>query len=255
MWIFTKEAFLSVVSYDPKHDTAKDSPFRHLTDRAGTHLLVRARVSEDLNFVATYDPASEVSEMEAADYRFRCVMLKTAFQQYMVDAVEDITYDSHFKEVVRANASHPEARYSFMMSIWSAGMALQRKFSSKSNWDTSSDDLGYTSGSLDYNQGFISPYGSDAKRNRKSLAPGKKKHTSSNIPAGTGITTYDVTKALQDPATTLADLQSKRGRMTSQAQYILDKVITDKNHLPLTEDEAKVLQDHAFNDYTSTRKR
>lgn len=125
MWIFTKRAFLSVVAYDPKKDLEKDSPFKKIAKNNKTHVLVRARVLEDIEDLKLVLPSVKIVDDIVADYKYRSVISRKIWDKYLLLASSEIDYDSHFKEVVRANATQPQKRYSAMMSVWSAMIQLQ----------------------------------------------------------------------------------------------------------------------------------
>lgn len=125
MWVFTKQSFLSVVEYDPSKDKEPKSIFKKYAHRKGTHVLVRARVKADLEALRPWCHKMKIDTDEHADYMFRVVIPRKTFAKFMADQVEMIDYDSHFKEVVRANATQSTERYSAMMSVWSAMNRLQ----------------------------------------------------------------------------------------------------------------------------------
>lgn len=125
MWVFTKKSFLSVVEYDPSKDLVHDSPFRKMTSRKGTHLLVRARVRADLEPLRSVVKNLVISEDKIADYQFRAVLPRAKFEKFMATQVHDIDYGSHFKEVVKANATESSLRYRAMMNVWSDMLVLQ----------------------------------------------------------------------------------------------------------------------------------
>lgn len=125
MWIFTKRSFLSVVAYDPKKDMEKNSPFKNIAKSNKTHVLVRARVLEDIEDLKLVVPNVKIVDDIIADYKYRAVITRKQWDRYVLKANSEIDYDSHFKEVVRANSTQPQKRYSAMMSVWSAMMNLQ----------------------------------------------------------------------------------------------------------------------------------
>jgi hypothetical protein len=127
MWIFTKTSFFSVVAYDATKDRNKASNFRNIAPKAGTHLLVRGRVEADFDALKPFVKNLEVEEDPQADYPFRAVVRRKAWKKFLAAAADDIDYDSHFKEVVRDNASIPDRRYSAMLGVWSAMDRLSSK--------------------------------------------------------------------------------------------------------------------------------
>lgn len=125
MWIFTRKGFFSVVEYDPKKDPDKKSFARSIVKRRGSHVLVRARVKEDLDDLKRVVKKLKVEDEPTADYRFRAVIPRKKWIEYLTLCAQEIDYDSHFKEVVRANATQPAARYQAMMNVWSDMAVLQ----------------------------------------------------------------------------------------------------------------------------------
>lgn len=125
MWLFEKRGFVSVVAYDPKYDRKKDSPFTKIAKQGGTHLLVRARIKEDLDWLKAVVPSMVVDTDPGADYAYRAVISRKQFKRALAEAVDGITYDSHFKEVARDNSPKVEGRYNAMMSVWTAFSKLQ----------------------------------------------------------------------------------------------------------------------------------
>lgn len=123
MWLMSKRGFVSVVAYDPKKDVAKS--FVDYTDVKTSHVLVRARVKEDLEDLRRIIPNIKITADHSADYLFRAVVKRKDFKRYVADAVDGITYDSHFKEAARDNSKGASGRYSAYMSVWSALMKLQ----------------------------------------------------------------------------------------------------------------------------------
>lgn len=113
---------MSAVVYDPKYDKAPDG-FTHLTKRAGTHILVRARVKEDLEDLRPVCRDLRVSYDARADYKFRTVISRRQWQKYINRCIREMDYGSHFKEVVEKNAlpkSLASRRHSAMMRCWTA---------------------------------------------------------------------------------------------------------------------------------------
>ena len=136
MWIHTDLGFMSVVEYDPAKDPKRPKgknakkKYPHVSKK-GTHLLVRARVEADLNDLKAFFPPLVVEDDGAADYRFRAILPREKFAEFMISKVMEIDYDSHFKEVVekRLGAAQGHAagreRHTKLMSIWSTMASLQ----------------------------------------------------------------------------------------------------------------------------------
>lgn len=125
MWHFDKRGFVSVVAYDPKKDRNKSSKFPQIAKKAGTHLLVRARIKEDLDMLKSVVPNLHIETDAAADYAYRCVIPRSKFKKFLANSVDEIDYDSHFKEVARDNSKGSSGRYGAMMSVWNAMANLQ----------------------------------------------------------------------------------------------------------------------------------
>lgn len=133
MWIHTKHGFMSVVEYDPKKDPSrKKDPGKYpKVAKRGTHVLIRARVKADFEDLKKFMPSILIEDDTAADYRYRVVIPRRKFKAYMDAQIDEITYDSHFKEVVRDTIGKEQsvadgaARHRALMSIWSTMAALQ----------------------------------------------------------------------------------------------------------------------------------
>lgn len=125
MWGFTKKGFISVVAYDPTKDRKKDSPFPKIAKKAGTHLLVRARIKADLDQLKAVVPSLVIDTDSGADYAYRAVVTRSQYKKFLVKTVDEIDYDSHFKEAARDNSPKVEGRYNAMMSVWTAMAKLQ----------------------------------------------------------------------------------------------------------------------------------
>ena len=136
IWLFDKTSFTSTVAYDPAKDvgTSNHKQIANAsTDPKGMWLLVRARVIDDLEAVEKTlrkvkgdDTFSvHVTTESWADYSYRALISRDDWKLYLCSLVDDIDYGSHFKEVVKENASHSAARYSAMMKVWGNMADLQ----------------------------------------------------------------------------------------------------------------------------------
>lgn len=129
MWLFDKSGFTSVVAFVPSKDFKK-TKHREIAEASGKPndwLLIRARVKADLEKVATFFPDRDIFILKdpSADYAYRALVTRDMWKAYLSAQVDEIDYDSHFKEVVRDNAPKHPKRYSSMMSVWSALAGMQ----------------------------------------------------------------------------------------------------------------------------------
>lgn len=112
MWLVTRDGFYSVVEQRGDED----------------QVLVRARVKAHVRTLLDILGAdAEIVDLPSADYRFRVVLPRDLWKRYVAFAVDDIDYDSHFKEVVEA-AQPKRLRkpmYAAMLSTWTAFSRLQ----------------------------------------------------------------------------------------------------------------------------------
>lgn len=142
MWLMAAPAWFSVVAYDPSKDprvqqAAKDGKrIKPKVTSKYTHLLIRARVKEDLEALKSVVPSLVIFDDVVADYRFRAVISRAAFKQWAMKQIDEIDYYSHVKETFRDQIGQSQSvqagqdRYSAAMKIWSAWHSLQ-----PSNWD------------------------------------------------------------------------------------------------------------------------
>lgn len=105
MWIMTTTGFVSLVA---DRDDA-------------TKLQVRARIADDIT--DTF-PNAEVFVADGADYRYRAVLDRHEVAQRLANAVLDIDYDSHFKDVAIEASAHP-GRTRAYYGVWTALADLQ----------------------------------------------------------------------------------------------------------------------------------
>lgn len=155
MWNFTKYGFTSVVAYDPTKDKKPDSPFPKIAKQAGTHLLVRARIKADLDQLKRFVPSLVVDTDAGADYAYRAVITRSQMKKFMCTMIDEIDYDSHFKEAARDNSPLAPGRYQAMMGVWTEMSRLQ--------------DISPWSGG---NRGWTSTYGSGKGASSKEANPG-----------------------------------------------------------------------------------
>ncbi len=112
MWLVTTFGFYSVVS----------KPW----DRGPQTLTVRARAREDLETLqAKYLPTlGEITEDEAADYRFRAQAPREDVARAFAEAVRDIDYDN-FKAAITERMGF--ARERIYHDAWRAFLAIQQR--------------------------------------------------------------------------------------------------------------------------------
>lgn len=139
IWNFTDDGFTSVVEYAPpatkwdkdvnKHMPFVDEVVRQLPDdyrpadkeNLSSHLLVRARIKEDLSALKEYDADAVETEDKLADYQFRLVIRRSAYAQYLYDKAMLLDYNSHVKETIDKRAPYVAGgRYGALSQIWSA---------------------------------------------------------------------------------------------------------------------------------------
>lgn len=131
MWIFSETGYLSIVEYSPRPNGPKDPAdeviaalpeYRPATqEQLSSHLLVRARIREDLDALHKYDPEAPIFEDLWADYQFRMIIRRTAVADFLYNQVTSLDYDSHVKETINRRAPQIRGgRMGALMSIWSA---------------------------------------------------------------------------------------------------------------------------------------
>lgn len=129
MWLLTKYEILSIVAFDPSKDQSGIAQTLGITS-PDTHVLLRARVKADLLGLKTAYPETFgdmiVDTDTHADYAFRSVITREQFKTLLCAAVDELNYDSHFKEVHSAHASATTPpRHSVLMDVWTALSRLQ----------------------------------------------------------------------------------------------------------------------------------
>ena len=103
MWIFNRHGFFSAVE--------------HRDDN--TKVMVRARVSEDIEHLASvlwdyHGHQVETKFTPDADYRYRLTIPKTVWGEYLKKTAEDLDYDN-FKNSVHGQRDRDSA----YMGVWS----------------------------------------------------------------------------------------------------------------------------------------
>lgn len=112
MWIFLKEAFLSIVDPDGVYDGSAGP--------VGEYLLVRARIEGDIEAVF---PDATVVKTPERDYRFRALILRADVAQAMVDQVANLGA-KNFKGSVE-----DKIRHDVYMDVWSVMSRWQKSAS------------------------------------------------------------------------------------------------------------------------------
>jgi hypothetical protein len=103
MWIFTNDAFVSIVA-------VRDDPDK---------LLVRARFKRDLTNLL---PGARVRTTPDGDYRFRAVVSRDVVLGFIADRIEAIDYPN-FKDSV---PERDRARHDAYLRVWGVMHAAQR---------------------------------------------------------------------------------------------------------------------------------
>ena len=108
MWIISQTGFVSLVQDRKDH----------------SKVWVRARIKED---IAAMFPAyaGEIVTKIGADYIFRLIVPKDVAALAMWNAVQDVDYDSHAKEVMNRRSHPVTGRMGAYYAIWTALAKLQ----------------------------------------------------------------------------------------------------------------------------------
>jgi hypothetical protein len=106
MWIFTNNAFLSVVA-------DKDNPTRG-------NLLVRSRVRDHILNVF---PKAIVFSLQDSDYAYRAWVSRADVKAAMVNQVDNLDY-TNFKDAISDNSYHDAA-----LGVWSVMYKYQQRHS------------------------------------------------------------------------------------------------------------------------------
>ena len=104
MWIFTKDAFISVVA-------DKDNP-------STGNLLVRARKKEHIE---TLFPCSQVFSIPGSDYAFRAWVSRDELKAVMDREVSELDY-TNFKNAIKDREYHDAA-----LDVWWAMFQMQSR--------------------------------------------------------------------------------------------------------------------------------
>jgi len=108
MWIFTKNAALSIVQYDPTNGYADDG----LAPKDDTQLFVRGRRLEHLIDFGFAD--HEVISTPDNDYPFRVLTSRTRVSEMVAEQVMGINYENY------KNAAQHHMPYGMLSAIWSS---------------------------------------------------------------------------------------------------------------------------------------
>ena len=107
MWIYTKNAFISAVEFDPTNGYDSDGL---IPPQERTHLMVRARRAEHLTSFGFSE--DKIVKSEIADYPFRVFISKVQFGEMVQQAAESIDYEN-FKD-----KACEEMPYQMLSEIW-----------------------------------------------------------------------------------------------------------------------------------------
>jgi len=115
MWIAAKNAFLSIVRYEPGDE-----------DDRNDHFLVRARLALDLERV--FGAGIHSVETSSADYRFRAILSRKAVEDAIVEQLQHIDYPN-FKCAVHVQRATQDPmrdiRYAAYTGVWEAMAGAQ----------------------------------------------------------------------------------------------------------------------------------
>lgn len=112
MWIFTSNAFISAVEFDPCNGLDLDGL---IPPEPRTHLMVRARDRQHLvNFGFS---ESKIVESMDADYPYRVFVSKSIFADMLKRHAEEIDYEN-FK-----NKAHEAMPYGMLSEVWATARA------------------------------------------------------------------------------------------------------------------------------------
>jgi hypothetical protein len=90
-----------------------------------SHLLVRARIKDDLAPLKDADPNAVFFEDLSADYQYRCIISRVAMAEYNYRLTMQISYNSHAKEEMNRRSPAAEGRMTAYYSIWTALSKIQ----------------------------------------------------------------------------------------------------------------------------------
>lgn len=142
MWLLAPNSgsLLSVVKFDPKKVGAGAMAKRHGATVEGVdYMLVRARIEASLKYVA--DTLAElykngpnpkwqkpiVEAQPTADYKYRMIVSRGEWKEFVAHEIDEISYDSHIKEETVKRQPLPKVAnlYSALSATWSAWAKLQ----------------------------------------------------------------------------------------------------------------------------------
>jgi hypothetical protein len=107
MWVFTRDGFFSAVQHFEQPDT----------------ILVRGRVQSDVETLCEI-MSTELVENVDADYRYRTIVSRQAWSDYLQQAARELDY-SNFKDAMHG-VFGDSRRDQAHMDVWSAMQQLQR---------------------------------------------------------------------------------------------------------------------------------
>ena len=113
IWIITQDGFYSVTAYDPRKGGERND--------AEELIVVRARVRADLERVSAW-VGGDVIATPNADYPFRVIARREAWNGYLTEATSEIDYFNFKNRVTDRLGSF---RHDVLMAVWSTLRRLQ----------------------------------------------------------------------------------------------------------------------------------
>ncbi len=123
IWIFTEHGFLSVVAYDTSRDRDMNERTKALVDTGADLLLARTRDEGDMQRLQALLPQVEYTRTDNADYRYRTVLTKPEWLDFISQVTDTLDY-ANFKD--RVTEALGRDRHDLLMRVWSTMRELQR---------------------------------------------------------------------------------------------------------------------------------
>ncbi len=112
MWIFTRNAFISAVEFDPCHGYDQDGL---IPPQPRDHLMVRARDRKHLIDFGFSE--SKVVETMENDYPYRVFVSKTTFADMLREQAREINYENY------KNTAQDSLPYGMLSEVWGTARA------------------------------------------------------------------------------------------------------------------------------------